>query len=106
MLQGKAVVASHVRLEPPRRALIVSGPNGGGKTVAITAVAAGVVLIIVPIGVFQWQLVRTAAYYEQHGTGSSIPNELRPAPFRNYDWACLILGAILAFAGLRGSAQT
>ena len=37
-LQGKAVVASHVRLEPPHRALIVSGPNGGGKTVTITAV--------------------------------------------------------------------
>jgi DNA mismatch repair protein MutS2 len=38
VLQGKKVVASHVRLDPPRRALIVSGPNGGGKTVAITAV--------------------------------------------------------------------
>lgn len=38
VLQGKKVVASHVRLEPPRSALIVSGPNGGGKTVAITAV--------------------------------------------------------------------
>jgi DNA mismatch repair protein MutS2 len=38
VLQGKKVVASHVRLSPPHRALIVSGPNGGGKTVAITAV--------------------------------------------------------------------
>ncbi|MGC3996917.1 MAG: Smr/MutS family protein [Anaeromyxobacter sp.] len=38
VLQGKKVVASHVRLAPPQRALIVSGPNGGGKTVAITAV--------------------------------------------------------------------
>ncbi|HEX9307019.1 MAG TPA: endonuclease MutS2, partial [Anaeromyxobacter sp.] len=38
VLQGKKVVASHVRLVPPERALIVSGPNGGGKTVAITAV--------------------------------------------------------------------
>jgi DNA mismatch repair protein MutS2 len=38
VLQGKDVVASDVRLEPPRRALIVSGPNGGGKTVTITAV--------------------------------------------------------------------
>jgi len=38
VLQGKKVVASHVRLDPPARALIVSGPNGGGKTVAITAV--------------------------------------------------------------------
>ncbi|WP_242395908.1 endonuclease MutS2 [Anaeromyxobacter oryzisoli] len=38
VLQGKQVVASHVRLSPPQRALVVSGPNGGGKTVAITAV--------------------------------------------------------------------
>ena len=38
VLQGKSVVASDVRLEPPHRALIVSGPNGGGKTVAITAI--------------------------------------------------------------------
>jgi DNA mismatch repair protein MutS2 len=38
VLQSKKVVASHVRLEPPQRALIVSGPNGGGKTVTITAV--------------------------------------------------------------------
>jgi DNA mismatch repair protein MutS2 len=38
VLQGKKVVASHVRLAPPQRALIVSGPNGGGKTVTITAV--------------------------------------------------------------------
>jgi DNA mismatch repair protein MutS2 len=39
VLQGKKVVASHVRVDPPARALIVSGPNGGGKTVAISAVA-------------------------------------------------------------------
>ena len=40
VLQGKKVVASHVRMAAPARALIVSGPNGGGKTVAITAVGA------------------------------------------------------------------
>jgi DNA mismatch repair protein MutS2 len=45
VLQGKQVVASHVRLEPPRRALIVSGPNGGGKTVAITAVGLSALLV-------------------------------------------------------------
>ncbi len=45
VLQGKAVVASHVRLEPPRRALIVSGPNGGGKTVAITAVGVSALML-------------------------------------------------------------
>jgi DNA mismatch repair protein MutS2 len=45
VLQGKKVVASHVRLEPPGRALIVSGPNGGGKTVAITAVGLSALML-------------------------------------------------------------
>jgi DNA mismatch repair protein MutS2 len=45
VLQGKKVVASHVRLVPPGRALIVSGPNGGGKTVAITAVGLSALML-------------------------------------------------------------
>jgi DNA mismatch repair protein MutS2 len=45
VLQEKKVVASHVRLDPPARALIVSGPNGGGKTVAISAVALSACLL-------------------------------------------------------------
>jgi DNA mismatch repair protein MutS2 len=45
VLRGKAVVASHVRLTPPQRALIVSGPNGGGKTVAITAVGLSALML-------------------------------------------------------------
>uniref|UniRef100_UPI001F573480 endonuclease MutS2 n=1 Tax=Anaeromyxobacter terrae TaxID=2925406 RepID=UPI001F573480 len=45
VLQGKKVVASHVRLDPPARALIVSGPNGGGKTVAITAVGLSALML-------------------------------------------------------------
>ncbi|HSM92926.1 MAG TPA: Smr/MutS family protein [Anaeromyxobacteraceae bacterium] len=45
VLQGKKVVASHVRLSPPQRALIVSGPNGGGKTVAITAVGLAALML-------------------------------------------------------------
>ncbi|BDG01658.1 endonuclease MutS2 [Anaeromyxobacter oryzae] len=45
VLQGKKVVASHVRLVPPQRALIVSGPNGGGKTVAITAVGLSALML-------------------------------------------------------------
>jgi DNA mismatch repair protein MutS2 len=45
VLQGKKVVPSHVRLAPPQRALIVSGPNGGGKTVAITAVGLSALMV-------------------------------------------------------------
>ncbi len=44
-LQGKKVVASDVRLEPPQGALVVSGPNGGGKTVAISAVGLSALLL-------------------------------------------------------------
>jgi DNA mismatch repair protein MutS2 len=45
VLQEKKVVASDVRLEPPARALVVSGPNGGGKTVAITAVGLSALML-------------------------------------------------------------
>ncbi|ABS25664.1 endonuclease MutS2 [Anaeromyxobacter sp. Fw109-5] len=45
VLQGKKVVPSHVRLDAPARALIVSGPNGGGKTVAITAVGLSALML-------------------------------------------------------------
>ncbi len=38
ILQGKHVIASDVRIEPPSRALIISGPNAGGKTVTLTGV--------------------------------------------------------------------
>ncbi len=45
VLQGKKVVASEVRLEPPRRALIVSGPNGGGKTVTLSGVGLAALML-------------------------------------------------------------
>ena len=45
VLQQKKVVASHVSLAAPARALIVSGPNGGGKTVAITAVGLSALML-------------------------------------------------------------
>lgn len=45
VLQGKKVVASHARLLPPARAFIVSGPNGGGKTVTISAIGLAACLL-------------------------------------------------------------
>jgi len=37
-LQGKRVIANDIALDPDQRALVVSGPNAGGKTVTITTV--------------------------------------------------------------------
>ncbi|MEI7705357.1 MAG: Smr/MutS family protein [Deltaproteobacteria bacterium] len=45
VLQKKKVVSSDLRLEPPARTLVVSGPNGGGKTVAVTAVGLSALLL-------------------------------------------------------------
>lgn len=45
LLQGKTVVANRVELAPERRALVVSGPNAGGKTVTITALGLAALLL-------------------------------------------------------------
>ncbi|MEL6547758.1 MAG: endonuclease MutS2, partial [Myxococcota bacterium] len=37
ILQGKTVVPNRIELAPEQRALVVSGPNAGGKTVTITS---------------------------------------------------------------------
>mgnify|MGYP006270610871 CR=1 FL=1 len=38
VLQGKSVIANDVAWSPPARALVISGPNAGGKTVTLSAV--------------------------------------------------------------------
>jgi DNA mismatch repair protein MutS2 len=55
VLDGLDVIPSDVALEPPQRWLVLSGPNGGGKTVALTAVGLAFELarrgLFVPSGV-------------------------------------------------------
>jgi DNA mismatch repair protein MutS2 len=48
VLQGKQVVASDVRLDAPARALIISGPNAGGKTVTLSSI--GLCSLMVRLG--------------------------------------------------------
>ena len=77
VLQGKKVVASDVRLEPPRRALVVSGPNGGGKTVAITAVGLSALMLRAGLPVAAAEGSRLPFYLEvQRGRGRAR----RPGP--------------------------
>ncbi|HZZ83621.1 MAG TPA: Smr/MutS family protein [Anaeromyxobacteraceae bacterium] len=64
VLQQKKVVASDVRLEPPRRALVVSGPNGGGKTVSITAVGLSACMARAGLPIAAAQGSRLPFFYE------------------------------------------
>lgn len=45
VLQGKAVVPNTITLDPDQRALVVSGPNAGGKTVTMTALGLSALLL-------------------------------------------------------------
>ncbi len=45
VLQGKRVVANDVSLSPGQKALVISGPNAGGKTVTLTTVGLCALLV-------------------------------------------------------------
>ena len=61
-------MASDLRLEPPGRALVVSGPNGGGKTVAITAVGLSALML------------QRGAPHRRPGAAPACPSTRRSAP--------------------------
>jgi len=76
-------------------------------SIALTLVATGGLLIALPTLATQRQLERVAAFYEQPGGGAQVPEELRPRPHSNYDWAVLAAGSLFAgigaFAGRRSN---
>lgn len=78
-------------------------------SIAITLVLVGGLLIALPTLGTQRQLQRVAAFYEQQGGGAQLPEELRPRPHSNYDWAELAAGSLFAligaFAGRRPPAE-
>lgn len=71
--------------------------------VSITLIVVGGVLVAFPLGASQWQVRRAAEFYEQHGGGSLLPEEMRPRPYAGYDWAALACGALMVLAGGWGS---
>jgi len=68
--------------------------------VAHSLVIIGGLLIATPVLHSQWQLRRTAEFYEQRGEGSTLPPELKPRPYAGYDWACFGAGLSLIIASL------
>ena len=75
-------------------------------SIAITLIAVGGLLMVAPVLALQWQVQRAATYYEKHGSGSALPEEMRPQPHSRYDWASLVVGAVLSLAGVAGSVRS
>ncbi|HAB19536.1 MAG TPA: hypothetical protein PLX89_08620 [Verrucomicrobiota bacterium] len=69
------------------------------SSVRIALVVVGGLLIAGPLLALQWQVHRAAEFYERHGGGSALPDEIRPRPYAAYDWASLASGAVLVLLG-------
>lgn len=74
--------------------------------VSVTLIIVGGLLVAAPLGLSQWQIRRAAEFYEQHGGGSQLPEEMRPRPYARYDWASLACGAAMVLVGGWGSRMT
>lgn len=68
-------------------------------SIAITLILVGGLLIALPTLFTQRNLERVAAYYEMHGGGAQLPEELRVQPHSRYDWASLGAGTLFALIG-------
>jgi hypothetical protein len=74
--------------------------------IAITLIVVGGLLVAGPGLTLQWPVKRAAEYYEPHGGGSALPDELRPQPHGRYDWATLAVGGVFALLGVAGSMRS
>jgi len=68
-------------------------------SLAFLLIIVGGLLVAAPMLSSQWQLRRIARYFEEHGEGSTLPQELRSRPFDRYEWACLASGAMAILGG-------
>lgn len=74
-------------------------------SIAITLILVGGLLIALPTLFTQRNLGRVAAYYEMHGGGAQLPEELRVQPHSRYDWASLGAGTSFALIGAFAGCQ-
>lgn len=68
-------------------------------SITITLIIIGGLLIALPTLFTQRNLERVAAYYEMHGGGAQLPDELRVHPHSRYDWAGFGAGTLFALIG-------
>lgn len=69
-------------------------------SLALCLVLAGTVLMAAPVISSQWHLSRVATYFEEHGAGSVLPEELKLRPFARIEWACFMAGAAMVMGGV------
>jgi hypothetical protein len=69
--------------------------------IAMALIIVGGVLIVAPV--LSGSLNEPPPTTNNTARVPLLPDELRPKPYRAYDWACMATGAVMGFIGIRGS---